>query len=282
MATLPEEGIGIVGLGAIGGSLALALRDHARVIAWSRDATDRDRARAAGVRVCDGDSAWAEEMGEATAVVVAVPLNELASVVRQLIAVVPDECLLIHTSGLQRRESLALNEAEFARILGAHPLAGSEGSGFSAATRDVFRGATVRAEARASPAHRTRIDALWRAAGAARVVWDDAAAHDALMAWVSHLPQLTATALAAAMAQRPVSVGDLGPGGRDMTRLAASDSGVWAPILERPPRETIEALRRLTSTLDALREALEAHDTRSVARVWTQAHTWKRGTGESA
>ena len=282
MATVPEQGIGIVGLGAIGGSLALALHEHARLIAWSRDATDRRSARAAGVRVCDDDSGWAEEMAEATAIVVAVPLNELASVVRRLLGVVPDECLLIHTSGLQHREALALSEAEFARILGAHPLAGSEGSGFSAATRDMFRGATVRAEARASPSHRTRIDALWRAAGAGRVVWDDAAAHDALMAWVSHLPQLTATALAAAMAQRAVSLGDLGPGGREMTRLAATDSGVWAPILERAPRETVEALRRLTSTLDALRQALESHDTRSVARVWTQARTWKRGAGESA
>ena len=282
MSALLEDRIGIVGLGAIGGSLALALRDRARVMAWSRDATDRDGARAAAIPLCDDDSRWAEAMGESTAILIAVPIDELASVVRRLTAAVPDECVLIHTSSLQQREALGLREPDFARILGAHPLAGSEGSGFTAADRDMFQGATVRAEARAAPPQRERVERVWRAAGAARIVWEDAAAHDALMAWVSHLPQLTATALAAAMAQRGMAFGDLGPGGRGMTRLAASDFGMWGPILQRAPRETVDALRCLTSTLDALREAVEARDGRSLSDVWTQARAWKRGAGESA
>jgi prephenate dehydrogenase len=282
MSALREDRIGIVGLGAIGGSLALALRDHARVIAWSRDAADRDGARATGLSVCRDHSTWAEEMDGSTAIIVAVPLDELASVVRHLTTVVPDECVLLHASSLQRPDALGLSDAEFVRVLGAHPLAGSEGSGFTAANRDMFRDATIRAEARASVAHRALIERMWRAAGATRIVWDAAESHDALMAWVSHLPQLTATALASILAQRGVAFGDVGPGGREMTRLAASDLALWAPILERAPRETGEALRRLTSELDVLREALEAHDARSLRHGWTQARVWKQGEGESA
>lgn len=283
MSAIEQDRIGIVGLGAIGGSLALALREQAPLLAWSRDAADRDAARAAGISLCPGGhSTWAEELGASTVIVVAVPLDEVASVVRQLLTAVPDECALVHASSLQRREALGLTEAEFVRVIGAHPVAGSERSGFGAANPALFQGATVRAEARASAALRSGIERLWRAAGAVRVVWDDAEVHDERMAWVSHLPQLTATALGAALAQRATALRDLGPGGREMTRLAASDLAMWAPILERAPRETVEALRCLTSTLGVLCEALDAHNAMSLADVWGQARDWKLSAEESA
>ena len=283
MSALEQDRVGIVGLGAIGGSLALALRDQAPVLAWSRDAADRDAARAAGIALCRGDfSTWAEELGASTVIVVAVPVDEVAPVVGQLMTAVPDECALVHASSLQRREALGLSEAEFMRVIGAHPVAGSERSGFGAANAAMFRGATIRAERRASAAHRAGIERVWRAAGAARLVWDDAEVHDELMAWVSHLPQLAATALGAALARRGAAAGDLGPGAREMTRLAASDLAMWAPILERAPRETVEALRCLTSTLGVLCEALDAHDATSLQDVWGQARAWKRSGEGSA
>jgi prephenate dehydrogenase len=223
-----------------------------------------------------------EELRGSAAVVVAVPIDELASVARQLLPRLPDECLVLHASSLQRREALGLTEPEFRRILGTHPIAGSERSGFSAADRGMFRGATVRAEARATDAERARIETLWRRVGVARVVWGDAVAHDELMAWVSHLPQLTATALAAVLAQRGIASDTVGPGARDATRLAASDLHIWTPILQRAPRETIEALRRLTRTLDDVREALEARDAKSLVTIWDKARAWKTGAEERA
>ena len=283
MSALEQDRVGIVGLGAIGGSLALALRGQAPVRAWSRDAADRDAAQAAGIAVCRSNhSTWAEELGASTVIVVAVPLDEVAPVIRQLMTAVPDERTLVHASSLQRREALGLSEAEFRRVIGAHPVAGSERSGFGAASAAMFHGATIRAERRASAVHRAGIERLWRAAGAAHVVWSDAEAHDELMARVSHLPQLAATALGAALAQRGAAAGDLGPGGREMTRLAASDLAMWAPILERAPRETVEALRCLTSTLGVLCAALDARDAASLADVWGQARAWKERAEESA
>jgi prephenate dehydrogenase len=283
MSSIDHERIGVIGLGAIGGSLALAWRGAASIRAWSRDEADRDLARAAGVAVCDGeDSAWPSGMADSTAVVVAVPVDQVAPVVQQLVRGLPDECLLLHVASLQSRKALGLSDSEFQRVLGTHPLAGSERSGFGAARIEMFRGATVRAEARATPAERRRIEELWRTVGVARIVWQDATEHDTLMSWLSHLSQLNATALAAVLAKRGMHPRDLGPGGRDATRLAASDLSVWAPILDRAPAETATAVRRLTRLLDELADALETRDARSLERTWEAARVWRMGAEDSA
>jgi prephenate dehydrogenase len=164
--------------------------------------------------------------------------------------------------------------------VGTHPIAGTERAGFGAADPATFRDATVRAEARADAQARARIESIWRAAGASRFVWDDARKHDALMAWISHLPQLTSTALASVLAEQRVAHREAGPGARDTTRLAASDLTMWGPILEGAPEETIAAVRRLTSTLHGLGDALEARDQASVARLWEQARAWRTRSEE--
>jgi prephenate dehydrogenase len=214
-------------------------------------------------------------MAASTTVMLAVPVSELAHVVRAVLPHLPDECLVLHASSLQRREALGLTEMEFRRVLGTHPIAGAERSGFAAADPAMFRGATVRAEARATGADRAGIETLWRGAGVARIIWDESAAHDALMSWISHLSQITATALAAVLAEEGISPRDLGPGARDATRLAASDLVMWAPILERAPPETVVAVRRLTSALRGLGDALEAHDAPTVAQTWQDARSWR-------
>jgi prephenate dehydrogenase len=283
MSPLGQERVGVVGLGAIGGSLALAWRDRVPLLAWSRDAEDRASARAAGIPVCrDAGSTWMEDMANTTVVVIAVPLDEVASVAREMLTRLHDETLVLHTTSLQGRDALGLSERESRRVLGTHPIAGSECAGFAAADAGMFRGATVRAEARATDAERERIERLWRDTGVARIAWSDAVAHDELMSWVSHLPQLTSTALAAVLGEQGIAQRDIGPGALDTTRLASSDPGMWAPILQNAPRETVAALRRLTSTLDALGNALEKHDAASIAEIWEHARAWRAGAEKPA
>jgi prephenate dehydrogenase len=282
MSSLAQERIGIVGLGAIGGSLALSLRDHASLIAWSRDPGDRASAAAARVRVPEGDGdSWLSDFANATIVVVAVPLDEVASVARGLLHIVPNDALLLHTGSLQRRDAVGLDDAESRRVLGTHPIAGSERSGFAAATGSMFRGAALRAEARATDAERRRIEALWGAAGIERIIWSDAEAHDDLMSWVSHLPQLTATAVAATLAHKGIASRDAGPGVRDLTRLASSDLTMWKSILSKTSRETPTALRRLTAVLESIASAIEAKDDRLLAAHWDEARRWRLGLAET-
>ena len=271
-----RERLGIVGLGAIGGSLALALRDIAEVVVWSRDPADRDAATATGLSIAPEEvGGRAKAFQRASMLVIAVPLDQVASVAQSAIESVPDECLVTHVGSLQSRPALGLSDYLHARVIGTHPVAGAERSGFGAARANMFRGACLRAESRATPAQRARIEDLWRSAGITRVVWDEAGRHDALMAWVSHLPQLTATALSATLAQGAVEASALGPGGRDMTRLAVSDLAMWKPLLERAPRETTAALGQLTRTLQDLREAIERHDSETLAALWEKGRVWK-------
>jgi prephenate dehydrogenase len=274
MSARPDERLGIIGLGAVGGSLALAWRDRARVIAWSRDGGDRASARETGILVSD-EAHWRDDLASRTVIVVAVPASELAAVLRDVMVSVPDECLLLHTTSLQHGDALGLSRDVVSRVLGTHPIAGSERSGFSAADGAMFRGATLRAEARASADERDRIEALWRSVGISRIIWDDAAAHDSLMSWVSHLPQLTSTALAAVLANRGIAPVDVGPGARDATRLASSDPTMWMSLLWHAPRETVEAIECLTSSLEVLRTAIEGQDAAALAAIWENARAWR-------
>ena len=117
---------------------------------------------------------------------------------------------------------------------------------------------------------------LWRDLGAypRRI---EAEEHDRLMGLVSHLPQLVANALGAEFARRGVAVTDLGPGGRDMTRLAGSSPAMWRDLLEHASRDLIEALRGVSATADEIASALERTDVDAVARLMQETMEWRVG-----
>lgn len=281
MDELANERLGILGLGTIGGSLGLALADRLPLLTWARAEEDRALARGAGVGVADNEMQWLDALGGCTIIVLAVPLDHLTQVAGAVVRRAPHHALVLHTASLQRAEALGVEPETWERLFGSHPMAGAARGGFASARRDLFHRARVRTEERVPSEHRARIASLWRAAGAADVIWEDAERHDALMAWVSHLPQLTATALAAVLDEAGIQMADLGPAAREMTRLAASSLTMWDPLLRSAPPDTAQALASLTSTLDALSRSLAEGHRETTARVWTQAHRW-RTSGEPA
>lgn len=262
--------VAVVGLGAIGGSLTLALRAReVPVCATATSAGDRALARSVGLEIVDDVRAAA---GDADIVVLAVPLDALTATATAAIAAAPATASIFHVGSLQRPAALGLD----ARVLGTHPLAGSAASGFGAARADAFRGATVLVESRASARQRADAELLWSLAAAARVDYVDADVHDRWMAWASHLPQLAATALAGALAHGLPAGAPVGPGARDTTRLAASSIEMWLPILQRAPHDTVAALRALEARLAALRGAIEDREWDALASVWDEARNWRR------
>lgn len=267
----PLTAIGIVGLGTIGGSLARALAgDGTPVLGWSDDPADVAAACDEGLAA----RSWREPPlpGERVdTFLIAVPVDGIAGVARQLMSSHPD-VLVLHAGGLQRPEALGLD----GRIgpYGTHPLAGSHRSGFHASSPDLFRDATVFAESRIPMDRRRRVESLWNAAGA-RVAYVDADAHDRAMSWVSHLPQLGAVALAAALEERRLDPALAGPGLRDATRLAMSSLMMWRSLLDRAPADTAAALGALERTVAALRSALEEGDQEIVAEMWSRARRWR-------
>ena len=226
--------IGIVGLGLIGGSLALALRDRHEIIAC-------DPAGAGTF----ASAATPTDLLPADVIIIATPLD---AVVPTLVALAPraGDAVLLDVGSVKRDVArYAATAPAGVRIVGGHPMAGSTGSGLAAARADLFRDRPflLVPTARSDDAAMALAGELARAVGAVPTVVS-AEVHDRAVAMLSGLPLLVARALAAAGAD----VADYaGPGFRDMTRLAAT------------PRPLADAM--LAGNADEIRRALVAFRT---------------------
>jgi len=279
MSEHTNESVAIIGLGLVGGSVARALVVRGvRVRGAADSADDRRQAAQIGVEVADVRGVAAGERPPAV-VLIAAPLGAVAQIADELLPHLPPETVVLHAAGLQGRRATGLSDAARSRVIGTHPMAGSHDAGFSASRADLFGDAAVFAEARAGEAVRARIEWLWRMAGAARVEYRAAEVHDATMAWVSHLPQLASTALAAALARGGVPASAGGPGLRDTTRLAASPLAIWRDVLRSAPPETADALATLGEIVDQMRAALAGQEEGELAAIWKGARDWRRAEG---
>lgn len=268
MAALALESVAIIGLGAIGGSVAKALvRSGVRVRAFTASAADAEGALRGGIDVANEIAGCVAGM---SLVLIAVPVTAHAAVADAVATAAPDDALLLHAASLQ--SPTAVGTAR--RVIGTHPLAGTHRVGFAAADADLFAGCVVSIEARAADDARTTAERLWRVLGARRFEYRTAEEHDRLMTWVSHLPQLASTALAEAMATAGVRSAALGPGGRDATRLAASPFEMWSGILAAARPEAARAVAALERSVSAIRTALESGDMQAVERIWASARAW--------
>lgn len=279
MSELPFRTVAVLGLGVIGGSLARALRATApdvKVVGWSPALGERDlalRERA----VLAAPSAWEEAVEEADLVVLAAPLEACRRILPDLDGLAPPNATIMDVASLKEPMFRAAAQAGLLhRWVGAHPMAGSEGSGFPHASADLFDGARVWLVAAAEAEERVvGVRALWRLVGGEPQVIG-AEAHDRMMGLVSHLPQLVATALAVGMSRRGVDLDTLGPGGRDMTRLAASNPAVWLDLFQHAPPELPDALRALAEIVIEEASALERGDVELLERLMREGGTWRK------
>jgi prephenate dehydrogenase len=272
----------VIGLGCIGGSFIKAItpNDGGFVRGWSTSASDRAMASALDFDVRDGT--LEESMRDADLVIIAVPVQAIAEVASVAVRTAPQEAAIVHCGGVQSRDALELDDATHGRVIGAHPLAGSHDSGFGAARADLFQGCTVSIESRASDSVRSWMTWLWAHVGASRLEYRTADEHDTMMAWVSHLPQLTSTALAATFAAEHIDPDSVGPGARDTTRLAASAFEQWSSLVQAQPAMLDAALAKLEHNVASIREALSRGDQYALRTIWESAREWRRAAEPSA
>lgn len=262
----------------MGGSLARAVtgrRMAERVTGWSPDSGEREAALAAGaVDVTVRD--WAEAVEDADVVVLAVPLGAAVRLLPGVADTTGPEATLTDVTSLQRPVMEAAERSGAAgRWVGAHPMAGAESSGFSASRPDLYDGARVWLVAHEATDHHIRgVERLWRGVGGEpRSIGADA--HDRLMALVSHLPQLVSNALASTLDGAGVTSDRLGPGGSDMTRLAASDPSMWLDLLDHASPVLIDALRTLGTELEELANFVEAGDMEAIDALMRRSRAWR-------
>jgi prephenate dehydrogenase len=270
----------VIGLGLIGGSVARDLAARGiHVLGYDRDpATLAEALRDGGIH----EALTPELDADADVVVVAVPVSAAASVLRALGPRLRAATLITDVGSTKESIVHAAEDAGLgARFVGSHPLAGDHHSGWSSSRAGLFDGARVFL----SPTPSTGADALeaahalWRDLGAHTEVVD-AAEHDRRLASISHLPQALATALGSLLAAQEISRGDLGPGARDMTRLAGSSPEMWTAIAADNAHHLSEAVGTMEERLGALRDALARRDVEWLRGFFEDGNRWFAG-GES-
>lgn len=242
---MPDNGLGrlvVVGVGLIGGSLALALK-HAgavqSVVGVGRDRANLDAARGLGIadRIYSLDEPWTKEVATADLVVLATPVGSMTELFGA-IAPALGPSTLITDVGSTKQDVIAAARmhlgSAFSRFVPGHPIAGSERSGASASSAALFRDRSVVLTplAETDSGAVAQVRTCWARCGATVHILD-AARHDAILAAVSHLPHVLAYALMGDVARRADGAEYLayaGTGFRDFTRLAASEPVMWRDV----------------------------------------------------
>jgi prephenate dehydrogenase len=252
--------VSVVGLGLMGGSLARALAARGvRVVGYDRNRSSLDAAVAEGmVHEPLDDTLMGVE--DADVVVLATPVATTAALLTQLGDRLSGPSLIMDVASTKKSIVAAAEAAGLGpRYVGAHPLTGSHRSGWGASRASLFEEARVFLcpSATTTPQALRLAESFWRSLRAGVEVLD-AVEHDEQMAWRSHLPQAVSTALALTLRQASVTRSALGPGGRDMTRLAGGDPALWTGIMSDNAPAILEALAAMEEQLRLFRERLAA------------------------
>ena len=277
--------IGIVGLGLIGGSIALACRQlwpKALVIGVDNKDVLETAMRLHAIDVAADDLIV---LAEADVVILAAPVRTNIALLAELDENVRQPAIVTDT-GSTKRAIVEAAQALPSRLtfIGGHPLAGAAQGGLEHARADLFQGRpwllTQSARSEARPEfHGEGIDKLMAFVGALGAVprLVGVQAHDRLLAYLSHLPQLAASALMQvvgdAVGQDGLSLA--GRGLADTTRLAASPPEIWRDIAATNADEIGPALDALIGLLQDLRKDLPEGE--RLADVFTDAARWRGG-----
>jgi len=251
--------LAIIGVGLVGGSVGLA----ARAAGWEVVGVDEPAvlAKAAGIGAVDRASTIKEARG-ADLVVLAAPISRVATLIGEL---APTDALVTDVASTKMK---IVGEAEsrgLRRFVGGHPMAGSQLAGVANAKGDLFKGARyfLTPTAKTDPEDYREVAQFVRELGAIPTAVDPEK-HDLLMAALSHLPHLMAAALLKVASDiSPEALSFAGPSFRDLTRVGASNPGLWSDILAENAPALGEALGAFAGAMAQLgseikdREAIE-------------------------
>ena len=268
------ERLAIIGVGLIGGSLALALKQAGAVrsvVGFGRGAENLAAAQRLGI-VDDVATSIGAAVTGADVVVLAVPVGNMAAAMHALAPMLTDDTVITDVGSAKASVLAAARAALGERLrqfVPGHPIAGTEKSGAGAAFADLFRAkrrvltplAATNAQALA------QVEAMWRHAGA-QIMYMDADAHDEIFAMTSHLPHVLAYTLVGLLARGNLrlpaeanSLFDFAAGGfRDLTRIAGSDPTMWRDICLANSSALRASLDRFQHELEALAQAIERGD----------------------
>jgi len=268
------KNVAIVGVGLIGGSIGLALRQRGladAVLGIGRRQASLRTARRVGA-VTNTTVDLAKGVADAELIVVCTPVDRIVEQVREAAAHCP-EGTLITDAGSTKRTIVAALDGQLprgCRFLGSHPLAGSEKAGAAHANADLFEGRI----AILTPTKNTHaedfdaLDACWSARGSV-VIQMPPEEHDRALAATSHLPHLVAATLAGILPENCFRLAAAGV--LDATRIASGDPELWTQILIQNRENVLASLGQYERALGAMRAAIVAGDRDALQELLTVA-----------
>ena len=277
--------ITIIGTGLIGGSFALALRKRkfaGRIVGCDREGT-LERARMCGA-IDDGTANPGDAIRGSQLVVLATPVLAIVDLIERVGPAMPANSLLTDVgstkTAVTQRALKVLGKKAGKKFLGGHPMAGKELSGVDYADPDLFvNAAWFLTPLPGQSLHEGVVAefAGWIDQIGARIAILPPDKHDQLCAWISQVPQMISTALAAALVEEFGEDAPLLPaGGRalhEMTRISASPYSMWRDIAISNKKNLENALFKVEQKLAHIRENL---GTRQLAEEFERAHQLRK------
>ncbi|MBT4915951.1 MAG: prephenate dehydrogenase [Formosa sp.] len=257
------KNISIIGVGLIGGSFALDLKDNipgASVSGIDQNVTHLNEALNLGIIDIAGDL---ESVRSADLVVLALPVNSAINVLIQVLDLIPAKAIVIDMGSTKKAicESVATHPNR-ANFLATHPIAGTEFSGPSAAVKGLFKNKTniICELDRTSKVLSTKIIALFNKMGM-RIRKMTAIDHDKHIAYVSHLSHISSFMLGKTVIDKEKNESDIfdmaGSGFESTVRLAKSSPAMWTPIFEQNKENVIETLTEYIHNLNQFKTYME-------------------------
>ncbi len=273
----PFKKVAIIGVGLIGGSLALALKKKAlanKIVGVSQHQASLRVARRR--RIIDQGSLDLDIARGADLVILATPVEAILELSERLRAVINRDCIVIDV-GSTKTQIVRKLEKLFPNFVGTHPLAGSEKRGSLHAESDIFMGCLciLTPTRRTSVAAVKKIKLLWKNLGA-RVVSLRPDVHDKIIASISHLPHVIAFSLIGSVPKKFLDFAASGL--RDTTRIAASDSRLWTEIF-LSNRSILGSIREFERSLGRFKKAIKRHDKRALSQAIEAARRKKEILG---
>lgn len=261
--------ITICGVGLIGGSLALAARQHRlaeRIVGLGRSEANLKIASERGMLDLGTRDPIAAAHG-AELVMLATPIRLMPATLRAMREALPHDAIVTDAGSVKQWviDHLEPELGTEMALVGAHPIAGKETTGAAAADPQLFvdQRVIVTPSMRSTPAAIEKIELLWRGVGA-RVSRMAPDFHDLILARASHLPQIVASTLAAALNNAQIGkepAAAYGAGGlRDTTRIAASSADMWLDILVTNREAILGAVAEFRTVLDEFGSAIDNRD----------------------
>jgi prephenate dehydrogenase len=272
--------LAIIGVGLIGGSLSLALKQAAKVnhvVGYARSAEAREQALQLGI-IDTAATSIAEAVNDADVVFLAVPMGAMASVMNELAPHIKAGAIITDGGSAKAQVVDAARTAlgdNFKQFVAGHPIAGTEKSGPEAAFATLYQNhrVVITPVTETNPDAVTTIKAMWSACGA-DVFEMDVTHHDVVLAATSHLPHVLAFNLVGMLAERDDcdEVLRYAAGGfRDFSRIASSDAVMWRDICLGNQHAVLDLIEQYQQGLTQLQTAIRDGDGDYLVDVFSRA-----------